>query len=484
MVRTATTSRSAISRWVKPTALRCGPDRAICRCVRRDPGVPTLVPVTGSGESPTADPRGGHQASGERRRLAIAYDHTSSSPMAVAAMLSDVCDITWVVDMDDPSLGSMGRLLSRLGAVVDTGHRRLEAVVDELAERHVDGVIAFTDSQVLQAAVLAHGLELVHNPAPVLERFLDKYAQRAAMADAGLAVPPFRLVPAKADARVAKELADELRFPMVLKPLRGDSSRDVIAIATPEELADALETGFVAGQRPALVLEEYIPDRSATAHLGLGGYVSVETVVVEGVPVPMAVTGKFPLVEPFREAGNFMPHPLDSDEVASVLDLANRAALALEVATGALHIEVKLTDCGPRLIEVNGRIGGGAIDALFTKRFGRSLTEIAARVAMGEHLELTPETPTTWSGPFTYEFFAQPPTSATRFAGVDGTADIVGTAGADAVALNRSPGDELDWRAGSQGYVLQVGGVAPDLSALAAVPEEVLSVAGIRYEYA
>jgi biotin carboxylase len=356
-------------------------------------------------------------------------------------------------------------------------------VIDDLRGERVEGAIAFNDKQVLLAAFLADALGLECNAPHVIDRLTDKYAQRAALAAGGIDVPGFRLIPPGTNATVAAAAVAELRLPLVIKPLRGDSSRDVVSVAEIDQLEAALGAAIAGNPGSGFVVEEYLPDGDPASRPGLGGYVSVEAIVQEGTPVPVAVTGKFPLVEPFREAGNFMPHPLGTGEVAGVLDLACRTARALGVHSGALHIEIKLTPAGPRIIEVNGRIGGGAIDGIYQKRTGTSLTELAARVALGQPVELTAETPAEWSGPFTYEFFAQPPTAAARFVGVAGGASIVGTAGAETVAVNREPGDELDWRAGSQGYVLRVGGVASDRSALASVPGALVEAAGIEYDY-
>jgi glutathione synthase/RimK-type ligase-like ATP-grasp enzyme len=445
--------------------------------------VRTMRAVAGTGEAPpTADD--GSERTPRRPRLVIPYDITSSSPMAVAALLTHVCDIVWVVDSSDPSLGAMARLLARLGVVIDTNGLTWPTVVDDLRHHGVDGVVAFTDSQVLRAALIAETLGLAHNPPAIVERLVDKHVQRAVLAHAGVAVPRFRMIPDLTDGPGAAELVSDLRFPVVLKPLRGDSSRNVITVADHADLTAVLVSTGRGAPTPPFVVEEFIPDHAVPERDGLGGYVSVECIVDRGVPVPVAVTGKFPLVEPFREAGNFMPHPLQADEAADVIELAVIAAHALGVQTGALHIEIKLTSAGPRLIEVNGRIGGGAIDALFARRFGFSLTELAARIALGQDVELTAEMPTLWSGPFLYEFFVQPPVSAVRFVGLTGGDAVIGTAGAETMALNRSPGDGLDWTAGSQGYVMQVSGVAGDRAELAVVPDAVATAAGIRYEHA
>ena len=157
-------------------------------------------------------------------------------------------------------------------------------------------------------------------------------------------------------------------------------------------------------------------------------------------------------------------------------------ARSLGVRSGALHTEIKLTPDGPRIIEVNGRIGGGAIDALYARRFGTSLTELAAAIALGIAPDAIAELPASADGPFLYEFFAQPPTTATALRAIGGLDAIVGVAGAESVSPNRSTGDALDWRNGSQGYVLRVSGTADDLAVLGSVPTAVLTAALIEYD--
>lgn len=427
-------------------------------------------------DEPTSDPA--------RPTLAVAYDITSSSPMELLSHLRDLCRIAWIVDTGDPALGAMRRLLARSGTVVDTARAEPAVVADRLRADGVDGspidgVVAFTDSQLRLAATIADACGLPGNPPAAIDALNDKYVQRRVMADAGLDVPAYRRIPADATPEQAVAAVSGLRFPVVVKPLRGDSSRDVVALADTDALIDALAA--VAERSGDLIAEEYLADRAAPPAPGLGGYVSVESMVDRGVVVPVALTGKFPLAEPFRETGNFMPHPLDATEAAEVVDLSVAAAAALGIRSGALHTEIKLTPDGPRIIEVNGRIGGGAIDALHTRRFGRSLTELAARIALGLPLDAPAETPERAAGPFLYEFFVQPPTTATRLEAVAGLDAVVGVAGAESVAANRSAGDALDWRNGSQGYVLRISGTAADRDELGSVPTALTGAARIDY---
>jgi hypothetical protein len=85
--------------------------------------------------------------------------------------------------------------------------------------------------------------------------------------------------------------------------------------------------------------------------------VSVESIVREGVIEHFMVTGRFPFAPPFRETGLFLPSDLGLAERDSVTSLATAAAAAMKVRHGFLHTEIKMTPAGPRIVQVNGRLG-------------------------------------------------------------------------------------------------------------------------------
>jgi predicted ATP-grasp superfamily ATP-dependent carboligase len=432
----------------------------------------------GEGTFPVLRPRGSGAVARttltveRRRRVAVAYDVTSSSPMDLVAAIGHLFDIVWVVDLDHPSLGSFSRLLHRLGSVIDTHSEAPQVIAERLRDSAVDGVVAFTDGQLELASALAESLGLAHNPAPVVDCLRDKHLQRERLASAGIAVPGFRRIACPTTPDQVAEAVNGLVFPLVVKPLRGHSSRRVQVVADVAALKDLFASGVPGAAQEAddYIAEEYLAGDVVADRQGVADYVSVESIIQAGVAVPVALTGKFPLMAPFRESGNFMPHPLSSEEAASVLDLSVAVARALGVRCGALHTEVKLTPDGPRVIEVNGRVGGGGIDSIFAKTHGTSLSELAVRVACDEKFELVAESPQSWSGPFTYAYFVQPPMSARRLCSIGGANELIGIEGVDSALPNKAPGDELCWEQGSQGYLVQVNGKAEDRAALRELP--------------
>ena len=207
-----------------------------------------------------------------------------------------------------------------------------------------------------------------------------------------------------------------------------------------------------------MILEGYLPDDPAQAGGPYAGYVSVESLVADGVISHLALTGRFPTAGNFRETGFFIPAALDDASRSAVLELATRAIDALGVRTGCLHTEVKFTPDGPRIIEVNGRLGGG-VPEMLERASGVRLLDLSLRVALGEPLSVDGPVATNRIG---YRFFLQPPTVSATVTAIDGINDFSDRAEVDTVSVHQAPGAALDWRDGSGNHIVAVVGSTDD----------------------
>lgn len=63
----------------------------------------------------------------------------------------------------------------------------------------------------------------------------------------------------------------------------------------------------------------------------------------------------------FNETGSNCPSTLPRSQQMELLDLAVRAVQCMGFVLGVFHTELKYTSRGPRLIEVNARMGGGPV---------------------------------------------------------------------------------------------------------------------------
>jgi biotin carboxylase len=378
----------------------------------------------------------------EKPRLAIFHDETSVSILQAFEAAHDWCRITWVVgwSADKPPL----RLLSRFGEVLDVTGLNEEQAVNLLTGHGLDGVIVFTDAPIRLAAAVAEKLKLPFHTAHSARLLTDKVAQRMALQDAGLPVPAFAAVR-------QGDLETGVPYPAVLKPREGAGGRNTFRIENSVALAEALAQ---CDPNEEFILEEWLPDRAS--HGPSADLVSVESMLREGTVEHIAVTGRFPFAPPFRETGLFLPSDLGSAEIAAVTELADAAIDAMEVHHGFLHTEIKMTPDGPRIVEVNGRLGGG-VSGMIARIGGPSLLVWAVRLALGQ--EVGP-VPILTDSTVAFYCFIVSPLSAVQVATITGLEELSELSGIDEVRLNRPPGAAVDSRESShQGHVIRIDGV-------------------------
>lgn len=402
--------------------------------------------------------------------LAIVHNTDSVSSFDLAEAASGLCRIQFVLDGDP----SMARLLHHFGPVTDiTGLDGPEAAA-RVRALEPDGIATFVDALLPRTASLADDLGLPFHSPDVAATLVDKFRQRQALQGAGLPGPRFRRI----DTRDVSDgaLGRDLEYPVVVKPQAGAASRETTLAVDRDHLLDAVVRARAVGIR-SMVVEDYLPDSSAAMEPDYGSFVSVESVMGAGRLRHLAVVGKLPLAPPFREAGHFTPSQLPPAEVEEVLEAVGAAVLGLGITVGGLHTEVKLTPAGPRILEVNGRTGG-AVPEVLSAAGGCSLLEAAMRAALGEAPGDGGLSPCDRVG---YRINEQPPIGAHVVHSVEGLEAVSDLPGVLSVNLRRKPGDEVDWRLGSDEEVFEVVGAAADLDDLRAVRHRIDELVSVSY---
>lgn len=369
-----------------------------------------------------------------------------------------LCKLVWVVDSRELD-ATEARLLRRTGTVVDVAGLSYDEAATLLDALDLAGVLSLADDKLRYTAEIAERLGLPFHATTTVAALTDKLTQRRALAAAGLSAPRSSVV-VEGSSRDQLAGREDLRFPAVLKPRLGEGSRDTVPVASFEELCDELGAAPPPDVAPRdFVLEEYIPD--ATTDLGgegFAGYVSVESYVESGTISHLAITGRMPPAFPFRETGFFIPCAVDPALQPDVLAAAASAAEALGVTIGCLHTEVKLTDEGPVIIEVNGRIGGGVPEMLDAAGGVRFLS-LAMRLALRKPAEIP--TPVNFER-LAFLMYLHAPFELHDVAGVEGLEAIRELPGVVEVVLRRGPGSHVDWREGNHGHVASVFGTVAD----------------------
>ena len=184
----------------------------------------------------------------------------------------------------------------------------------------------------------------------------------------------------------AKDLERETKrvgFPCVLKPAWGADSQFVVRVEDPAEAKNAFEY-IQANMTPRfdpiytygteVVCEGYIE----------GAEVDMDLLIQDGQIRFHAFNDNFPTKEPFFiETGDAMPSRHEESDLNAVLSMGELVVKALELTHGAVHLEARITPQGPRLIEVNARMGGDYLYDWIRTVWGVDMIEESVRIALG-----------------------------------------------------------------------------------------------------
>jgi hypothetical protein len=372
----------------------------------------------------------------ERRRVLVGFDEASAaSPTQLYRAAAESIEIGFMIR--NLLSSRVRRLLGAFGPVIEVSN------MDALRAWRPDGITTFSEALLLATARTAALLDLPFTGEHTLRKILDKAQQRTTLANAGVEVVRFARLTRLGDLRHALEYVG---VPAVLKPARGSGSRDTYLLVDLEHemiMAGDLDQSRNVGT--AWIVEELL---EGLPRGEFGDYVSLEAVVEGGRVVPLAITGKFPLAPPFRETGGIFPPAMTHHEKEVVTKLGVAAIEALDIATGMVHVEMKLTMNGPRIIEVNPRLGGYS-ENLIVNASSNSFVDIALRCAVQEPIDtrLSPHDQIAW-------FYApQAPKEAIGVKSISGFREARAVSGATSAHQRAREGMDLDWRRGWGDYL-------------------------------
>lgn len=232
----------------------------------------------------------------------------------------------------------------------------LAAAKDLAADHRVAGVITWDEMQVRVAAEVAGEIGVPALPVEAALACRDKGVQRRRFAECDVPSAKFGLA-GTLDA--ALDTARDIGYPVVVKPRGRAASIAVQLVGSEEELRRAFE--FARGSENSsiedglVLIEEYLR----------GPEISVDCWVVDGRVETYAVALKRTDFPPFfEEVAHVVGDVLDEPTTTAVRDVVVRAHRALGIDRTVTHTELMLTADGPKVIEVNGRLGGELIPHL------------------------------------------------------------------------------------------------------------------------
>ena len=115
-----------------------------------------------------------------------------------------------------------------------------------------------------------------------------------------------------------------------------------------------------------------------------GAEISIDGAVVDGRYVPMFVARKQLSEHPyFQETGHVVDAADELQRDPQLMEMLRAAHVALGLRRGMTHSEVRLTSGGPRIVEINARLGGDLIPYVGMLATGIDPARVAVDVVLG-----------------------------------------------------------------------------------------------------
>ena len=248
------------------------------------------------------------------------------------------------------------------------------AVLEKARELKPDFVITSTsDAPVQTAAYVSEKLGL---PTGISYKdsicATEKWAMRDRLKEFGVPIPLFY------KCHNLNEFLDAvkaLNYCCVVKPSDSAASRGVQFINNDNNLEEIYK-GLLCYSRNNIVMVE---------ELMLGKEVSVECLIVDRKAYILNITDKRVCELPyFVEIGHSEPSMLDKETKLAIKTVAVNAIEAINIVNGVSHVEIKITDEGPKIVELAARLGGDYITAMLVPlSTGYNLVANSVKLALG-----------------------------------------------------------------------------------------------------
>lgn len=235
-------------------------------------------------------------------------------------------------------------------------------------------IVSFVDPYVNIASTLCD--QFCHNAtsSKAIKIMEDKEETRKFLADQPYS-PKFTILSAN------EALPKHIHTPAMIKSPQSTGSKDVLLAENKRQAKKYL-----------LMLREKYPEQSIIIEEVLKGpQYLVEVVVEQHRPHIIAVIkqditkGKRFIITGYNILATVPPKIMNGLE-----EVVQSIVKAFQIETGAMHLELRLTKNGWKLIEINPRISGGAMNKMIEAAFGIHLVRETLKLFLGEKPQLTP----------------------------------------------------------------------------------------------
>jgi biotin carboxylase len=234
-------------------------------------------------------------------------------------------------------------------------------------------IISFVNSYVHTASLLCDEFCKNYASSEAIHRMESKLETRVVLKEQPYNLSFFTVDPADIDS--FNTAIQKCVFPVMIKSPTSTGSKDVLLAENERSLKKQVKRLAEKHPEEPIIIEEYID----------GDQYLIEALVYQGRPfIAGILEQEITEGKRFIITGYGVLTDVPKEMQVAIEEVLCSVVTQLKIKNGPLHLEMRQSKNGWKLIEINPRISGGAMNKMLHKAFGFNLVEETLKLALGE----------------------------------------------------------------------------------------------------
>ncbi|WP_242309451.1 ATP-grasp domain-containing protein [Bacillus cereus group sp. BfR-BA-01331] len=239
--------------------------------------------------------------------------------------------------------------------------------------KNIKGIFSFIDPFVYLAARLSEKFCSNIVSTEAIYRMENKILTRNVLKDLPISLNYLIYKPTEPLSSFLKK-NKKINFPLIVKSPKSSGSKDVLLVKNKNQLILSIQSLLNKLPNEEILLEEYVD----------GPQYLVEILVQNGkVHIIAVIEQEITLFERFIVTGYSLLGQVDKSLYNSLFNAVNSVIQAFNMKNGACHLELRRINNDWKLIEINPRISGGAMNDIIEIGHGINLVQETIQLMLG-----------------------------------------------------------------------------------------------------
>jgi biotin carboxylase len=254
----------------------------------------------------------------------------------------------------------------------------IQVMKDEIKKLNEKGfeikiIVSFVDSYVHIASMLCDEFCLNQISSQTVKIMENKEETRTFLNKLSF-TPTFTVIQPN-ESFTTERMRQKITYPAIIKSPKSTGSKDVILVTNEEEFRKQMTKLRSKNPLEAIIAEEYIEGQQYLVEV----IVYNQQILFSGVLEQEVTQGKRFIIT------GYGVHAIVPSEIKTgIQSILQSIITKFNIQNGAFHLELRKTSRGWKLIEINPRISGGAMNRMIQAAFGVNLIEETLKMYLGE----------------------------------------------------------------------------------------------------